>query len=339
MNGLSIGAWLVIGPLYASEVAPLKLRGWLTAMTNIIQFSGVLVFTGIMYKLGPQNHADAYIIPFACQWIVPCVMLLTVWFWPESPVWLVRTGRIDAAKRSLRRLHGAKSASIDPDAILALIRDTAHTEQEHRVQTANVTYADCFAAVDRKRTLICMFVYGCQYLSGIIFVLGYQSYYYQLTGFDAKMSFLLGMLNNCSMFVANILSWSLIGFVGRRPLIVWGQFACALTLLIVGGASVPGRKDTYLVTIAFMFVWVRTVLSRRNFGVSISLDLLCVEFMLITSADQKTGVHLPTYAGNGGVDCRGRDPVVAASLANPGAGQHCARRHPVAGRLRVPLHV
>ncbi|KAF5606488.1 general alpha-glucoside permease [Fusarium subglutinans] len=37
INGLSIGAWLIIGPLYASEVAPLKLRGWLTATTNFIQ--------------------------------------------------------------------------------------------------------------------------------------------------------------------------------------------------------------------------------------------------------------------------------------------------------------
>jgi len=268
VNGLPIGAWLVIGPLYASEVAPLKLRGWLTAMTNIIQFSGVLVFTGIMYRLGPQNDPNAYIIPFVCQWIIPCLMLLTAWFWPESPVWLVRVGRVNEARRSIHRLHGAKTASINPDAILAMIQDTARMEEEQRAQTANVTYAECFAATDRKRTLICMFVYGCQYLSGIIFVLGYQSYYYQLTGFDAKMSFLLGMLNNCSMFVANILSWSLIGFIGRRPLIVWGQFACACTLLIVGGASLPGQKDAYLVTISFMFVWVRTITigtSERQF--------------------------------------------------------------------------
>jgi MFS transporter, SP family, general alpha glucoside:H+ symporter len=43
INGFSIGMWLIIGPLYASEVAPLKLRGWLTAITNIVQFSGVLL--------------------------------------------------------------------------------------------------------------------------------------------------------------------------------------------------------------------------------------------------------------------------------------------------------
>jgi SP family general alpha glucoside:H+ symporter-like MFS transporter len=252
---LSIGAWLVIGPLYASEVAPLKLRGWLTAMTNIIQFSGVLVFTGIIYCLGPQNDPDAYILPFACQWIIPALVLLTAWAWPESPVWLVRTGRIDAAKDSLRRLHRSDS-SIDKDGIMALIQKTVKEEQEYRDATESVTYAECFSSVDRQRTLICMFIYGCQYLSGLIFVLGYQSYYYQLAGFGAKMSFLLGMLNNCSMFVANILSWPVLNTIGRRPMIVWGQLICACTLFIIGGFSLPGHRETYLVTIAFMFLWV-----------------------------------------------------------------------------------
>ncbi|KAJ4262901.1 hypothetical protein NW762_006514 [Fusarium torreyae] len=254
INGLSIGAWLIIGPLYASEVAPLKLRGWLTAMTNFIQFCGTLLFTGIMYKLGPRNDANAYIIPFACQWVIPAIVLPTAWLCPESPVWLVRSGRRDAAIKSLDRLHGPTSG-IDKKAILAVIENTVEQERDYRSQASSVSYASCFSKTDRQRTLICMFIYGCQYLSGLIFVLGYQSYYYQLAGFGAQMSFLLSMLNNISMFIANILSWPLLTVVGRRPLIVWGQLACAVTLFVVGGASLPGSRSTNLVTIAFMFVW------------------------------------------------------------------------------------
>ncbi|CAG9977386.1 unnamed protein product [Clonostachys byssicola] len=254
INGLSIGAWLVIGPLYASEVAPLQLRGWLTAMTNIIQFSGTLLFTGIMYQLGPRNEKSAYIIPFTCQWAIPCLVILTIWPWPESPVWLVRMGRIEEAKKALLRLHG-RNSGIDREGILAVIEESIVEEHEARDTTKAPSYLDAFSPDDRKRTLTCMFIYGCQYFSGIIFVLGYQSYYYQLAGFDAKFSFLLGMLNNCSMFVANILSWPLLTIVGRRPLIVWGQFVCALTLLIVGATSIPGDKQSTIATISFMFVW------------------------------------------------------------------------------------
>lgn len=260
VNGFAIGAWLVLGPLYASEVAPLKLRGWLTAITNLVQFSGVLLFTGIMYKLGPMNHPSSYVLPFALQWVVPSIVILTFWAWPESPVWLVRMDRVDAAKASLESLHGRKS-DIDRDAILAMIQDSIKKDRELAAETSKVSYATAFAPVDRQRTLICMFIYGCQYLSGLVFVLGYQSYYYQLAGFDAEMSFLLGMINNCSMFVANILSWPLLTFVGRRPLIVWGQLACAVTLMIVGAASLPETRTTFLVTISFMFVWVSFFIS------------------------------------------------------------------------------
>nr|RBQ90459.1 hypothetical protein FVER53263_13397 [Fusarium verticillioides] len=153
INGLSIGAWLIIGPLYASEVAPLKLRGWLTAMTNFIQFCGTLLFTGIMYRLGPRNDRDSYIIPFVCQWIIPAIVLPTIWLCPESPVWLVRAGHRDAAVKSLDRLHG-DSKDIDKKAILAVIEQTIRNEQEYRSETSSVSYASCFQKRDRQRTLI-----------------------------------------------------------------------------------------------------------------------------------------------------------------------------------------
>jgi MFS family permease len=252
INGISIGMWLVIGPLYASEVAPLVLRGWLTAITNITQFTGVLIFTGVMYKLGPMQSSLAYKIPFICQWIVPCLVILTVFFWPESPVWLARTGKHDQALRSLEALHG-RDKGINAKAILAQIEETIAQENQN---TAQPSYRECFSKRDRHRTLISMFIYGCQYLSGIIFVLGYQSYFYQLMGFTAEKSFLLGMLNNIVQFVANILSWGLLSYVGRRPPIIWGQFACAITLFIIGGVSLIGTFPGYIATVAFMFVWV-----------------------------------------------------------------------------------
>lgn len=255
INGLSIGAWLVIGPLYASEVAALGLRGWLTAMTNFVQFSGTLLFTGIMYKLGPSEDKNAYLIPFACQWAIPCLVIMTIVAWPESPVWLIRMGKIDAARQSLQRLHGSRG-DIDKDGIIAMIEETVIQEHEARESVASLSYMDAFSPNERKRTLTCMFIYGCQYLSGLVFVLGYQSYYYQLAGFNAQFSFMLSMVNNCSMFLANILSWPLLTIIGRRPLIVWGQLICACNLLIVGAASIPEDRASTIVTIAFMFVWV-----------------------------------------------------------------------------------
>jgi MFS family permease len=254
INGFPIGMWLVLGPLYASEVAPLKLRGWLIAMTNIIQLSGVLLLTGVVYKLGPMEETISYKAPIACQWVVPVIVLLTIPFWPESPVWLVRRARHEDAARSIRRLYGNKGR-IDNDGLLAQLQEACIQEQEIR-RGGKSSYMECFSKLDRRRTLLCMFIYVCQYLSGLVFVLGYQSYYYQLVGFSAHKSFLLGMLNNTSMFVANILSWFLLSTVGRRPLIVWGQLLGAVFLFVVAGCSIAGTRPGYIATVSFMFIWV-----------------------------------------------------------------------------------
>ena len=259
INGIPIGMWLVIGPLYASEVAPLQLRGWLTAVTNIVQFSGVLVFTGIMYVLGPKDSKLAYELPFACQWIVPSIVILTIMFWPESPVWLVRVGKREQAIKSLQKLHG--TSKIDKDGLLAQIEETIAKEKEALAGQENMSYLECFKKQNRHRTLISMFVYGCQYLSGLVFVLGYQSYFYQLIGFSAQKSFFLSMLNNVFMFIANICSWFLIAAVGRRPLIVWGQLCGAVCLFIVAGCTTIGTNKGYLATVSFMFVWVSSTYS------------------------------------------------------------------------------
>ncbi|KAF5559807.1 maltose permease [Fusarium phyllophilum] len=206
INGISIGMWLIIAPLYASEVAPLKLRGWLTALTNVVLTCGSLFFSGFIYAIGSDNNKNAYLVPIAVQWALPGVILLTVLFWPESPVWLVQKGKIDQARTALRQLHV-----------------TVDEENRQVDDKATTTYLDCFRGVDRQRTLICMFLYSCQYLSGLTFVLGYQSYFYQLIGFTAKTAFLLTMLNTAVMVIANSLSWFVVEHTGRRPLAVWGD--------------------------------------------------------------------------------------------------------------------
>ena len=177
--------------------------------------------------------------------------------WPTKgglDLWLYRVGKNEEAKKALTKIHGSNS-SIDTEAIFIQIQETiAHENAANEMQKSS-SYAECFKGTNRRRTLICMFIYACQYLSGIIFVLGYQSYYYQLIGYTAKKSFLLGMLNNACQFVANILSWFLINYFGRRPLIVWGQLTCAISLFIIGGATIPGIQSAYLVAVSFMFVW------------------------------------------------------------------------------------
>lgn len=201
----------------------------------------------------------SYTIPVACQWIVPCCILLTAWFWPESPVWLVRVGRKEAARHALIRLHGSGS-QIDHDDMMALIEETVAAEAEFQEEQQKTSYLDCFKGSDRRRTLLCMFLYASLYLSGVIFIGGYQSYYYQLIGFSTIKSFELNVVYNSIMLFGSICSWFIVSYFPRRTVAVWGQLVDTIALFIIGATSMTGRTDAYLALVAFMFIWVRLLL-------------------------------------------------------------------------------
>ncbi|WAO92370.1 MFS domain-containing protein [Fusarium falciforme] len=252
INGFSIGAWIVLAPLYASEVAPLPLRGWLTAMTNFFLFCGLLTFNGVIYELGPLDSILAYRLPLALQWAVPALMLLTVWAWPESPTYLIRWGKRDKALKAMRKLYGPDGI-IDHSGLYAQIEETLDHERQGSVDSRG--YMECFSRENRKRTFIAVFAFTMVQASGGIFVLGYQSYYYQLIGYETKASFLLSMMCNLVMFVGTVLSWFLLDRAGRRPMFVWGELVTACCLFVVGGCSIDGSIASYKAAVAFIFVW------------------------------------------------------------------------------------
>lgn len=253
VNGFSIGAWIILAPLYASEVAPLPLRGWLTAMTNFFLFCGLITFSGVLYELGPLDTKLAYRLPLGLQWLVPSLMLLTIWVFPESPAYLIRWGKREQAMKSIRKLYGP-DGKIDHAGLYAMIEETLQHESAGTEDSRG--YMECFNKENRKRTLIAIFAFTMVQASGSIFVLGYQSYFYQLIGYETKESFLLNMMCNVVMFVATIMSWFILDRVGRRPMFVWGELVTACCLFIVAGCSIAGTITSYKAVVAFMFTWV-----------------------------------------------------------------------------------
>ncbi|CAK7225850.1 hypothetical protein SEUCBS140593_006043 [Sporothrix eucalyptigena] len=255
INGFSIGAWIVVAPLYASEVSPLPLRGILTSATNFIMFCGLLLFNGIMYILAPMDSSLAYKVPLALQWITPVFLTVTNVFWPESPVWLIRFGKKEQALKEMKKLYGENSG-IDLAGLTAQIEeDIEHERKEAHLATDNRSYLEVFKKEHLKRTMIAVMAFTFVQASGSIFIIGYQSYFYQLIGYSARKSFLLTVLVNVIMFIAIVGSWWGITVLGRRTLYVWGEFITAVCLFVVGGASVAATTDAYKAVVGFVFVW------------------------------------------------------------------------------------
>lgn len=156
------GVFATTGPAYAAEVAPLALRGYLTAYINLCWCIGQFIASGVLKGLVTNPTDWAWKIPFAIQWVWPVPLLIAALLAPESPWFLVRTGKLDRAKRSLQRLS-EPDHNVDHDATIALM---VHTDKLEKEECTGTSFAECFRGTNRRRTEIAMMCFVSQVTNG-----------------------------------------------------------------------------------------------------------------------------------------------------------------------------
>jgi len=235
--GLPWGAFSSSAVSYASEVCPTALRGYLTTYVNLCWVIGQFIAAGVL--LGVQDRTDqwAYKIPFAIQWIWPVPLFILATFAPESPWWLVRSGKLKEAETSLRRLS-RKNDTADPAKTVAMMVRTNQHELENQ---PGVSYFDCFKGSDLRRTEIAVIGWAVQVLSGSSF--GNQgTYFFQQAGLNTADSFKFNLGMYALGFCGTCGSWITMTYFGRRKVYLSGLTVLCALLLVIGILAVPSRN-------------------------------------------------------------------------------------------------
>ncbi|WVF72168.1 hypothetical protein IAT40_006980 [Kwoniella sp. CBS 6097] len=165
----------------------------------------------------------------ALQWIFPALIILGLRFAPESPWYLIRQSRIEAASEVISRLG---SLTVDDD--IKQLQETIALEDQYAISS---TYTDCFRGTNRRRTAIALMVFVLQQIVGVIFVLGFSTYFFQLAGFDVARSFDLGVGVTGIGVVGNLAAMFGVDRFGRRTLFLWGMAGCTIINLLLGCSS------------------------------------------------------------------------------------------------------
>ena len=101
VTGLGTGLGLPVQTLQLSEIALIKMRGTLSMMNYFVMNCGNL------YSLIVAANCSLYTLIIMS--IAPAIIfLLFSFFLPESPLWLVKKGYTERAKKSLLALRGSK---------------------------------------------------------------------------------------------------------------------------------------------------------------------------------------------------------------------------------------
>lgn len=109
--GIGAGAAVVVVPIYISEIAPPKQKGFFGAFTQVMVNFGILVTQLLGYFLSRDN---LWRIILATAGGIGAVQLLGLSLVPESPKWLAEHHSPERARSILRRIRGHQ-ANIDEE--------------------------------------------------------------------------------------------------------------------------------------------------------------------------------------------------------------------------------
>ncbi|KAI1405018.1 sugar transporter [Hypoxylon fuscum] len=257
--GIPWGAFQSVTPAYASEVAPIILRPYLTTFINMCWVIGQFFAAAVNKSSVGRSDEWAYKIPFGVQWVWPVPILCGLIFAPESPWWHVRHGDRKAAKAALMRLTVRSDPGFNADEAIAMIEYT--NELEKRMKEG-LTYRDCFKGIDLRRTEIVIGIWLVQTLGGQN-LMGYFAYFLTQAGMDVSNSFSLSMAQYALGMIGTCGSWFLMSRVGRRTIHFSGLCCQLLILIVVGSLSFSDANSSVwaigAMLILFTFVYDFTV--------------------------------------------------------------------------------
>ena len=249
INGFAIGGLISTSMTYVGELAPTALRGVFTAACALAFTIGPFMQSFIVNAYGDHDTTWAYKSGFVAQYAVTGIAMILWPFMPESPTWLLTAEKDQKAALALRRL-GYSGQRLDQK--LAILKLTL---TEAKKETDGVTYLECFRKSNLRRTIVASMPLTIQAFSGVFWIAGYATYYYQLGGYSTSMSFRLGIIQQVLSVLGNVCSWFMVERYGRRFLNLYGLVILTVLLFLTGGIACIGTVSANKAVSAFILIY------------------------------------------------------------------------------------
>ncbi|GLT42554.1 hypothetical protein SLA2020_165470 [Shorea laevis] len=215
--GYGIGVYSYVIPVFIAEIAPKELRGALTAANQLLIVCGV----SVSFVIGTFVTWRA----LALIGLIPCaVVVFGLFFIPESPRWLAKTGRHRDFEAALQKLRG-KDADISDEA--AEIQD--YIETLERLPKAKIL--DLFQRRYLRSVIIGVGLMVFQQFGGINGICFYVCNIFESAGFSSSLGTIIYAV---LQVVVTALNTVVIDRAGRKPLILVAAAGLVIGCLLTG---------------------------------------------------------------------------------------------------------
>ncbi|VUC30246.1 unnamed protein product [Clonostachys rosea] len=235
-----------VGAPLITEIAHPEHRSTATALFLTFYSLGAITAAWCTFGTFRIDGSASWRIPSALQALPSVIQLITIWFVPESPRWLVSKGRKEEALAMLTKYHGEGDAG-DPVVLFEYHEITTALEAEEEM--AQHTYFGALKEFvtnpgNRRRLAVMVWAAICSQMSGNAFVSYYLAPILSSVGLTSDLN---QTLVNATM---QMVSWfSAMYFAtfpekfGRRVLFLWSLVFMWLIDIAITAGSAMFQKD------------------------------------------------------------------------------------------------
>jgi len=229
LGGLAVGAVSILSPLYIAEIAPPRSRGRLGALYQMSIVTGILLsyLTNYWLRNAGANNWRWMFLTGVIPAVVFFALLLRA---PETPRYLIMSGKDSEARRTLARIVDRDSLDLE----FARIRSS--------FTNRSTAWNNLLRPGIRRAVGVSFCLAILVHVSGINTVIDYAPSIFQSAGWkiDAALfaTFMVGVTN----FVFTLASFWMIDRWGRKPLYIVGSAVMAVTLV---GLTILSIMDSF----------------------------------------------------------------------------------------------
>ncbi|KAF7551129.1 hypothetical protein G7Z17_g5242 [Cylindrodendrum hubeiense] len=259
--GFGVGNFSATSPLYMGEIAPESLRSPLLMCWQLTLSVSQIIAAAINRGVVSNQTSFAYRFPIGFQLVFPFIILLGIWWVPESPRWLIRQDRPEDATQALRLLH-REDNKYDPAPVMRKIEDDLHRERTN--EAAGGWMQLVTDPIERRKVVYSAGALVAQQINGI------QWFYYFGTVFSKAIGLSDPFLMTLIVFIIQVFvvlaAVMLANKLPRRPLLMITTGIMTVSIFVVGCLGIPGGTPSQTVgkviisfviieIVAFNFAW------------------------------------------------------------------------------------
>lgn len=258
IGGLGIGLASAISPMYIAEVAPAKIRGRLVSLNQMTIVVGILLAQIINFLIADKITPGATDSAIAASWngqmgwrwmfwaeVVPAVtFFILAFFIPESPRYLIKTGKHDESRRILSRIGGERYAIQEEESIAETLKESS----------ANANWRELAGKKMRPVMIIGLVLAVFQQWCGINVIFNYAEEIFTSAGYSVGDMLFNIVITGTVNLVFTLLAMRMVDSLGRRKLMMLGSACLAVIYFLLGGSYFLELKGIAILVLVLLAI-------------------------------------------------------------------------------------